>query len=120
MNSLIHKKNVFEGTSSIFTRKHYINLISSILIWISGILFIYKLFDDPALKIILYSIDPEIIILGGSVSKAFNLYQSSMNESINSFTYSKAKNNLKIVVSEIENISILGAAALYIDAQSSN
>ena len=73
-----------------------------------------------AIKIILYSVDPEIIILGGSVSKAFNLFQSSMNESISSFAYSKAKNNLKIVVSEIENIAILGAAALYMDAQSSN
>ena len=73
-----------------------------------------------AIKIILYSIDPEIIILGGSVSKAFNLFQSSMNESISSFAYSKAKSNLKIVVSEIENIAILGAAALYIDAQTSN
>jgi glucokinase len=73
-----------------------------------------------AIKIILYSIDPDIIILGGSGSKAFNLFQSSLNESISSFAYSKAKNNLKIVVSEIENIAILGAAALYIDAQTSN
>lgn len=73
-----------------------------------------------AIKIILYSIDPDIIILGGSVSNAFNLFQSSMNESISSFAYSKAKNNLKIVVSEMENIAILGAAALYIDAQTSN
>ena len=73
-----------------------------------------------AIKIILYSIDPDIIILGGSVSKAFNLFQSSMNESISSFAYSKAKNNLKIEISEIENIAILGAAALYLDAQTSN
>ncbi len=73
-----------------------------------------------AIKIILYSIDPDIIILGGSVSNAFDLFQSSMNESISSFAYSKAKNNLKIVVSEMENIAILGAAALYLDAQSSN
>jgi glucokinase len=73
-----------------------------------------------AIKIILYSIDPDIIILGGSVSKAFNLFQSSMNESISSFAYSKAKNNFKIAVSEIENIAILGAAALYMDAQTSN
>ena len=73
-----------------------------------------------AIKIILYSIDPEIIILGGSVSKAFNLFQSSMNELISSFAYSKAKSNLKIVVSEIENIAILGAAALYLDAKTSN
>jgi len=73
-----------------------------------------------AIKIILYSVDPDIIILGGSVRKAFNLFQSSMNESINSFAYSKAKNNLKIAVSEMENIAILGAAALYMDAQLSN
>lgn len=44
-----------------------------------------------AIKIILYSIDPDIIILGGSVSNAFDLFQSSMNESISSFAYSKLR-----------------------------
>ena len=39
----------------LFTKKQYINLISCAIIWLSGVLFIYKLFDDPELKIFFYS-----------------------------------------------------------------
>jgi len=70
-----------------------------------------------AIKLILYSVDPEIIILGGSVSKAFKFFEKSMWKSIEGFAYTKTKENIKIVVSEIENIAIIGAAALYLDAQ---
>ncbi len=70
-----------------------------------------------AIKLILYSIDPEIIILGGSVSKAFKYFEKAMWKSVEGFAYTKTKENIKIVVSEIENIAIIGAAALYLDAQ---
>ena len=67
------------------------------------------------IKTILYSIDPEIIILGGSVSKSYKLYRDEMFKAINTFSYSKSINNLKIEVSAIDNVAILGAAALYYD-----
>ena len=41
---------------TIFTRKHYINIISSLIIWLSGVLFIIKFFEYPFLKIVYYSI----------------------------------------------------------------
>ncbi len=71
------------------------------------------------IKLILYSVDPEIVILGGSVSKAFKYFEKAMWKSIDGFAYTKTKENIKIVVSETENIAILGAAALYLDAGNS-
>ena len=64
------------------------------------------------IKAILYAYDPEIIILGGSVRKAFELFKGSMWASIGSFAYPKSIKDLKIEVSELDNIAILGAAAL--------
>ena len=69
-----------------------------------------------AVKTILYSVDPEIIILGGSVSKAFKYYKDSLWETVNTFAFSQTVNNLKIEVSEVDQVAVLGAAALYLDA----
>jgi len=68
-----------------------------------------------AIKLIMYSIDPGIIILGGSVSKSFDLFEKEMYHSISNFVYRKSIENLIIEVSETENVAILGAAALYYD-----
>jgi glucokinase len=72
-----------------------------------------------AIKTILYSVDPEAIILGGSVSKAFKFYKDSMWKSIESFAYSNSLQKLIIDVSELEQVAILGAAALFYDATKS-
>jgi len=69
-----------------------------------------------AIKLILYALDPEIIILGGSVSKSFRFFKDKMWESIQTFVYPQTLKKIKIEVSEIENVAILGAAALYYDA----
>jgi glucokinase len=73
-------------------------------------------FSD-AVKAILYAVDPEVIVLGGSVSKAFDLYKNAMWDKLRSFAYSKVLDNIKIVVSTISHIGVLGAAALYYDAK---
>jgi glucokinase len=69
-----------------------------------------------AVKAICYAVDPEIIVLGGSVSKSLRFFQASLWQAFQSYAYSIAKERLKIEVSETENIAILGAAALYLDA----
>jgi glucokinase len=69
-----------------------------------------------AVQAICYSVDPEIIVLGGSVSKSFRFFSAAMWESFQTFAYSITKERLRIEVSETENIAILGAAALYYDA----
>lgn len=69
-----------------------------------------------AVKTILYAADPDIIILGGSVSKAYRFFKQAMWKSIKTFVYSLVLKNIKIGVSRVRNIAILGAAALYYDA----
>lgn len=65
------------------------------------------------IKAVLYAVDPEIIILGGSVSKSFRFYQKQIWNSLETFTFPNTINNLKIEASEIEQVAILGSAALY-------
>lgn len=69
------------------------------------------------IKMILYAYDPEIIILGGSVRKAFRFFKEAMWESIRSFAFSSSVKSFKIEVSELEHVAILGAAALHYDAE---
>ncbi|MDD8021456.1 MAG: ROK family protein [Acidobacteriota bacterium] len=69
-----------------------------------------------AIKAIMYAVDPEAIILGGSVSQAYEFFKDSMAATISSFAYSPALNRIEIKVSTTENIAILGAAALYLDS----
>ncbi len=69
-----------------------------------------------AVKAICYAVDPEIIVLGGSVSKSYGHFQAALWRAFQGYAYSLAKERLRIEVSETENIAILGAAALYFDA----
>jgi glucokinase len=69
-----------------------------------------------AVKAICYAVDPEIIVLGGSVSRSYGHFQAALWRAFQSYAYSLAKERLKIEVSETDNIAILGAAALYFDA----
>ena len=66
-----------------------------------------------AIQAILFSVDPEAIILGGSVSKAYPFFSDAMWACVNKFPYKHSLNNLVIEVTNQPNISILGAAALY-------
>jgi glucokinase len=65
-----------------------------------------------AIKAILYATDVPLIILGGSVSKAFSFFSEAMWKQVQTFAYKKAREQLKIEVSQLENIGILGATAL--------
>lgn len=70
-----------------------------------------------ALMIALYAYDPEIVIFGGSVSAAFHLFQRTMMEkAASSFAYQHALQRLVVEASELPDISLLGAAALHLDA----
>ena len=68
-----------------------------------------------AIKMILYSLDVELIILGGSVRQAFPFFKKAMWDQIQTFPFTRALEHLKIEISELENAGILGAAALYYD-----
>jgi glucokinase len=70
-----------------------------------------------AVKAILYALDVELIVLGGSVRKAWPFYSKSMWQRIRTFAYQKARENIRVEVSTLENSGILGAAALHRDGQ---
>ena len=69
-----------------------------------------------AIKIIMYTNDPELIIIGGPIAKAFKYFEEAMWKKLQSFVYKHSLEKLKIEASEQENIAVLGAAALYFDA----
>lgn len=68
-----------------------------------------------AIKMILYTFDPALIIIGGSIQAAYPYYQQNMWERIRTFVYPKSVERLKIELSTLENCGLLGAAALYYD-----
>src|SRR5690554_3631849 len=65
-----------------------------------------------AVQVVMYAYDPQAIVIGGSVSKAFDFFKSSMYDSFSDFIYPESLARLKIYISENENIALLGAAAL--------
>lgn len=67
------------------------------------------------IKTIMYTVDPQAVIIGGSLSKSYHLYEKAMWEEIKSFPYSISLKNFKIMPSKMEEISIFGAAALCIN-----
>ncbi len=66
---------------------------------------------------ILYALDPEIIVLGGSVSQSYPLFQKTLWQELQKFAYRPVLSNLKIEVSDQPDIAVLGAAALVYDAK---
>jgi glucokinase len=70
-----------------------------------------------AIKTVMYTYDPELIILGGSVSQAYDLFYEAMWEQVRTFAFVKSAQRIRIEPSELENSGILGAAALYFDAE---
>jgi len=73
-------------------------------------------FGDAIMTIML-AVDPEAIILGGSVSKDFSFFEKAMRKRMKVFPYHKTLERIVFEVSDQPQIAILGAAALYYDAQ---
>lgn len=69
-----------------------------------------------AIKTILYALEVDKIVLGGSVRHALPFFRRTMWERIRTFAYKQTVDQLKIEVSELENSGILGAAALHYDS----
>jgi len=65
-----------------------------------------------AIKVVLYTFDPELIIMGGSVSSTFPLFREGFERELKSFGYPNSLKNVEILVSKTEHVAVLGAAAL--------
>ena len=67
------------------------------------------------IKMLLYSLDVELIILGGSVRHAMPFFKEAMWQQIETFAFKGTLANFKIEVSCLENAGIFGAAYLQND-----
>ena len=70
-----------------------------------------------ALKSVMYAYDPDIIILGGSITNAYPYFKKQMSISMSDTYFPKSLEKLKICQSEVENVSMLGAASLVDETQ---
>ena len=60
----------------------------------------------------MFAYDPEIIVLGGGIASAFSLFKDTMQDEIASFPYPESLKNIIIKPAELQDVAILGAAAL--------
>ena len=65
-----------------------------------------------AIQTIIMSVDPPLVIIGGSVAKARDLFRESMWESIRQIPFPSVLENFRVEFTDTENIAIKGAAAL--------
>lgn len=65
-----------------------------------------------AIKNVVFAYDPQMVVLGGSISKAFPFFSPSMYESLADFPYPKSMEKLSIKVSQNEDINLFGASLL--------
>lgn len=62
---------------------------------------------------IILAFDPEAILIGGSIAKAYDLYKDAIFSELAKFPYPRTIDKLIIECSEVADIQILGSAALY-------
>ncbi len=65
-----------------------------------------------ALKMVIYTFDPEAVVLGGSLANAYSFFNKAMIESLSDIVFPESLKKLRIFVSENSNIALLGAASL--------
>jgi len=63
-------------------------------------------------KIILYAYDPDAIIFGGSIANAYSYFEEAMKKEMAIFDYPETIKKIQIIISNHEDISLLGAAEL--------
>lgn len=64
------------------------------------------------IKSILYTLDPDKIVLGGSVSQSYAFFKDALWQELSTFAYQPIIDDLQIEVSENHMIPVLGAASL--------
>ena len=68
-----------------------------------------------AIKIILFAVDPEIIIIGGSIAQSSTYFDKGLKKSLSTFAYKKTLENIEVIYSNTPNVAVLGSAALIYD-----
>ncbi|HEX9827716.1 MAG TPA: ROK family protein [Flavobacteriaceae bacterium] len=120
---VIYKDSIIEhyASSLFFERKYNQNAKEMSILAKKGDVTALKAFSEfgehlgNAIINILYMYAPEAIVMGGSISKSYALFKGPMEETLKSFAYTKQLERLKIEVSTLSGIAILGAAALCVE-----
>lgn len=69
------------------------------------------------IAVLIHLFNPEMIILGGRISKADKYIIDPIKQALNKFTIEQIRENTKIVVSELqEHAGVMGAAALILES----
>jgi glucokinase len=114
----LDKNFEFYTSSTFFEFKHSTTSLKAHEAAIKGDKFALEIWSEygfhlgNVIKAVAYIYDPELIILGGSISKAFDYFENSMKKSISDFQFPETIKRLKILRSEVDHIALLGAAAL--------
>jgi glucokinase len=69
-----------------------------------------------AVKAVCYACDPEIIVLGGSVSRSYRWFAPALRARFRTFVYAPIVRDLEIAVSALTEPGVLGAAGLSLAA----
>jgi glucokinase len=69
-----------------------------------------------AVTVVVHAYDPELVVLGGSISVALPFFEARMRERLEAYPWRHVIDRLRIAKSEIADSAILGAAALWLDA----
>ena len=73
-----------------------------------------------AIKTIKMAVDPATVIIGGSVAKAHDYFNTGMWSSILDFPFPMALRDFHVIYSDVKNIAVLGAASLHSDRKKQN
>lgn len=65
-----------------------------------------------AVKATLYTYDPEIIVIGGSIRKAYAFFEETMWATVRDFAFRKTLERFRLELSDLEHAPLLGAATL--------
>lgn len=79
----------------------------------------FELYGDHlgnSIKTIIMSVDPPLVIIGGSLARAHRYYEEAMWESIRKIPFPSVLKNFQVRFTDTKDIAILGAAALCPDA----
>lgn len=66
---------------------------------------------------IMFAVDPELIVIGGNITKFYPYFEPYMWKVVRKFPFEKSIDRLQIELSEQPDVAVLGAAALYYDAE---
>lgn len=114
----LDKNFEFYTSSSFFESIHSTTAMKAHDLAVKGEKEAIQMWDDygfhlgNVMKAVAYTYDPEAVILGGSISKAYAFFEDSMKKTLNDFQFPETIKRLKIVRSKVDNIALLGAAAL--------